>query len=302
LANAFLVPDHIAAVAAKLVGQDLALAGMISRDLEADFGFGSGSTVRVRVPGAVEAHVRNIYDVTNPLITSTINEQGIDVKLTDHVYNKVVLSEGTLSLDLQDFARQVLVPQTRAVARHVERATATAMKATPLADGLIYDPSDPARIFTAIRARLRANGVAGGTPLHAAVGSTVYAALLDGPTGSAGTTFDADGKVRGFIVVESTRLAADEIIAFVPEAFSLVVRAPLVPQEAVAGASVTDSESGFALRHIRSYDTSLAASTSLVSAFVGVAAMPLAVDTEDGSVDLVVNGGAVRVIAASPVQ
>lgn len=56
---------------------------------------------------------------------------------------------------------------------------------------------------------------------------------------------------------------------------------------------------GFALRHIRSYDPSIAVDTSLVSAFVGVSPMPLAIDRENGVVDLVENAGAVRVLTAS---
>ncbi len=205
----------------------------------------------------------------------------------------MALSEGDLDLDLGSFARRVLEPQTTAVVKRVEREVALAMTSTPATE-LTYDPANPAKVFTAIRRQLRDNGVPAGVKLTAAVGSNVYADLMDGPTGSAGTTFDADGKVRGFDVVESTRLGADEIVAFVKEAFALVVRAPQVPVGAPYGASV--SEGGFALRHLRAYDTSTAVDRSLVSAFVGVSAMPLAIDNEDGTVTLKPHAGAVRVV------
>ncbi len=58
MTNTLLVPEDIATVAAKLVGVDLNLAALVHRDLEAEFGSGSGSTVKVRVPGAVPARTR----------------------------------------------------------------------------------------------------------------------------------------------------------------------------------------------------------------------------------------------------
>jgi hypothetical protein len=288
MANAFLTSDAIARVTASLVGQDLNLAGRLSRDFEADFAEGSGNVVRVRVPGAVVAQTKSIYDKTTPLVSDEIAEQFINVELTTHAYSNVVLSEGDLDLDIVDFGAQVLVPQARSIVSYIERTAATALSATPESD-IAYSSATPAKTFTAIRRQLRDNGVPDDTPLTAAVGSAVYADLLDGPEG----TFDASGKVRGFELIESTRLDPDTIIAFVPQAFSLVVRAPRVPAGASDGASVQTDD--FTLRHLRNYDPTVAADRSLVSAFVAVQAMPLAVDNEDGTVSLVEHGGAVRV-------
>lgn len=293
MTNTFLTSDNLARVAATLAGEDLGLAALITRDLEADFSAGKGNVVKVRVPGAVAAQTRSISDTSTPLVSDEIAEQSINVTLTEHAYSNVVLSEGDLDLSIENFSAQVLAPQVAAVVKHVERAVATAMKATPETVAITFAAATPAKTFTAIRSTLRSNGVSVDMPLFAAVGTDVYGALLDGPIG----TFDADGKVRGFTVVESNRLAPDEIVGFVPEAFALVVRAPAVPSGAPYGASVSDN--GFALRHIRSYDGTVAADRSLLSAFVGVQAMPLAVDNEDGTVSLVANGGAVRVLTAA---
>jgi hypothetical protein len=141
------------------------------------------------------------------------------------------------------------------------------------------------------------------TNLRAAVGAAVYADILDAPIGQG---FDANGThVRGIEVVESTRLAADEIIVFIPEAFTLVARAPIVPSGAAHGASVrtplTDDKRGaqFAVRVINDYDSNVAADRSLVSSFIKVASMPLPVDNEDGTVTLHENGGVVRVLTAA---
>jgi hypothetical protein len=292
MSNTLLTSDHIARVTASIVGQDLNLAAKVFRDLEADFAPGAGNVIKVRVPGAVASQTRGIYDTSTPLVSDEIAEQSIDVPLTDHVYDNVVLSDGDLDLNIEDFAKQILRPQAAAIVKHVERAVASSMKATPAATGITYAVATPAKTFTKIRKALRDNGVPTEAPLIAAVGSGVYADLLDGPLG----TFDANGKVRGFEVVESTRLASNEIVGFIKEAFALVVRAPMVPSGAPYGASVISGD--FALRHIRSYDNTVAADRSLVSAFVGVQPLPLAVDNEDGTISLVDHGGAVRVLTS----
>jgi hypothetical protein len=83
MANAFLTPENIARVAIALVGQDLNLAATIHRDYEADFAEGKGATVSVRVPGAVAAQTRGIFDKATPLVLDEIAEQNIPVTLTD---------------------------------------------------------------------------------------------------------------------------------------------------------------------------------------------------------------------------
>lgn len=289
MSNSILTPDNIATLAATLVGQDLGLASLVHRDVEKDFGQGTGATVKIRVPGAVPARTRDI-DSLAPLTSDSIAEQSIPVTLSTEAYSLVPLSDGDLDLKIEDYARQVLLPQSQAIVKFVERDVVAAMKATPTS-AITYSSATPAKAFTAIRRQLRDSGVSTEAKLFAAVGSGIYGDLLDAPVG----TWDENGKtVRGINIVESTRLGPKEIVAFVPEAFALVVRAPMVPSGAPYGASVKDGN--FALRLIRSYDTKIAADTSLVTAFVGVQALPLAVDNEDGTVSLVEHGGVVHVV------
>jgi len=299
MANTFnLDINHVAVVAAKLVGKDFNLASLISRDVEAEFAPGKGNKVRVPVPAAIPTRTRGVYDKTTALVADELSEQFIEVTLADHIYNLAILSEGDLSLSIKDYASQVLAPQTRAIAAKIEALTAATMTATPAATGITYAAATPAKAFTAARRELRGNGVPGDAILRAAVGSSVYADLLDAPVGQG---FDADGKVRGFEVIESTRLDAEDIVAFIPQAFTLVARAPMVPQGAAYGASimtpVLDDENGaqFAVRVVNDYDSNVAADRSLVGTFAAVQAMPLPVDQEDGTVDLVDHGGAVRI-------
>lgn len=291
-------PQTIAELAAKLAGADFNLAKLISTDAASDFAEGTGATVRIPVPGAVPTHSKPIGDKSTALVADELSEKFIDVTLTDHVYSLTVLSEGDLSLEIKDYARQVLGPQARAIAAKIEALTAATMTATPATESVSYSATEPAKAFTAARRILRTNGVPASTKLYAAVGANVYADLLDA---------DAieNGKVRDIEVIESTRLDEDDIITFVPEAFTLVARAPIVPNGAAYGASIrtplVDKERGaqFAVRVLNDYDSSVAADRSLVSSFVKVAAMPLPVDREDGTVDLVEHGGVVHIATAA---
>lgn len=293
MANIFQTEGpKLARTAAALVGSDLKLAALVNRDLAADFSTaGVGDTVKVAVPGAIATQTRGIGDTSTPLVSGDISEQTIDVTLSTHAYNDVVLSEQDLSLEIKDFTRQVLVPQADSIVKYAERTLASAMQATPEASGLAYDPASPASTFTQMRRELRSNGVPAEAKLMAAVGAGVYADLLDSEA------IDDNGRVRGFEIHENTRLADDEIIGFIRDSFILIVRAPAVPAGASYGASVT--EGGFALRHLQNYDSSVAVDRSLVSAFIGAQAMPLCVDNEDGTVSLVENGGCVRVLTST---
>jgi hypothetical protein len=208
-----------------------------------------------------------------------------------------VLSEGDISLSIDNFTNRVLAPQTDAVAKYIERTVASVMQAVPTDASITYDATAPAKAFTAARKQLRTNGVTSDAPLYAAVGAGIYADLQDANT-TTQPTFDASGKVRGFSVIESTRLDAEEAVLFVPNAFALVVRAPAVPDGAPFGASVQTADAQFALRYIRSFDASVAADRSIVSTFVGVQELPLAVDNEDGTVSLLAHGGVVHLAAA----
>lgn len=298
MANTFLTADTIASTAASLVGIDLGLSGYVRRDLDNEFVPGASNTVRIRVPGSTKAGVKGIYDTTTPLTVGSINEASIPVVLEDDVHSVIPLSEGALTLDIVDFGSQVLAPQAASIVKFTEGKLAATMRATPLST-LTFDASNPARLFTAIRKQLRDNGVSAEAPIFAAVGSSVYAALLDGPVG----TFDADGKVRGIDVIESNRIPADEVIAFIKDAFVVVARAPKVPDGATFGQSYTaknGDKDAFALRWIQSYDGVNAVDRSMLSAFIEVAALPLAVDDEEtGTVSLVPHAGAVRVDTAA---
>ncbi|QOP65067.1 major head protein [Arthrobacter phage Adumb2043] len=282
MANTFYTAEQVAKVAVAMATQDSYLGALVNRNFENDLlgGGGKGRTVNVRVPSALIARSRGIDDVTTNIVLDSLTETTVPVTLGEHIYNAVGLSEGDLSLNLEDFSKQVLSVQVDAVVDAVEEDVAAALRAVTLDTSIAWDEANPVPTFTKIRQELRKRGVPQ-TGLNVVVGTNVYAALLDAKaitdvseSGSTAALRDGNvGQIRGFQIVESTRVDDDEIIAFHRDAFTLAVRAPIVPAGASFGQSV--SSGGYSLRYLRDYDVTKTMDRSMVSTFAGVAAMPL---------------------------
>ncbi|QOP65136.1 major head protein [Arthrobacter phage Phives] len=306
MANTFYTAEQVAKVAVAMATQDSYLGALVNRNFENDLlgGGGKGRTVNVRVPSALIARSRGIDDVTTNIVLDSLTETTVPVTLGEHIYNAVGLSEGDLSLNLEDFSKQVLSVQVDAVVDSVEEEVATALRGVTLDTGVKWDEANPVKTFTEIRKILRKRGVPQ-TGLNVVVGTNVYGALLDAKaitdaseSGSTAALRDGNvGQIRGFQIVESTRVDDDEIIAFHRDAFTLAVRAPIVPAGASFGQSV--SSGGYSLRYLRDYDVTKTMDRSMVSTFAGVAEMPLYkvvrdYDAKTATVEEVPGGAAFR--------
>ena len=283
MANDFYTPEQAAKVAVALAKDDALVSALISRDLEDDLlgGGGKGRTVNVKVPTALVARARGVDDVTNSIVMDSLSETTVAITLGVHAYNAVGLSEGDLSLDLTNFSGQVLAPQVAAVVSYIEDSVIAKMQAEPDDATVTWDATNPVKAFTAIRKILRKRGVPAEN-LNVLCGVDVYAALLDAnliqdasQSGSTAALRDAQiGRLRGFNVLESTKIADGDIIAFHRNAYTLAVRAPKKPEGAAFGASL-QGEGGFALRYLRDYDADKTQDRSIISTFCGVEKMPL---------------------------
>lgn len=307
MANTFYTPEQVARVAVAMAADESYLSALVNRDFEADLlgGGGKGRTVNVRVPAALIGRSRDIDDKTTAIVLDELTETTVPVTLGTHAYNAIGLSEGDLSLNIADFSAQVLRPQVEAVVAFIEEAVADAIAAVAEDETVAYDPADPVPTFTELRKILRKRGVPI-SGINAVVGAGVYADLLNADaivdaSQSASTAALRDGnigRVMGMTVVESTLLADGVIAAFHRDAFTLAVRAPLVPAGASFGQTV--NERGFSLRYLRDYDASTMKDRSIVSTFVGVAQMPLYGVTRDytantATVEKVAGGAVVKV-------
>ncbi|GEB46937.1 hypothetical protein MTE01_28820 [Microbacterium testaceum] len=301
---------QVAVVTAKFVEQDSFLSALVSRNYQDEFSAPGTANrpVKIKYPTTLFAREREIDDVTSNIQLDEIKEAGTTINLDKKmVYSAVPLSEGDLNLKLTDFSAQVLKPQTAAIADDIEHRVASKLLAVPAPTGFTatYDPLNPVAYFTKLRKHLRDNGVpqAG---IQLVVGTGIYADLLDtkaivdaSQSGSTAALRDGQvGKVRGFTVVESTRVADYEVLAFHKDAVTLVTRAPAVPQGATFGASV--SEGGYSMRYLRDYDAMKTVDRSIVATFVGVGILPTFKITRDrtartAAITPIENGGVVHI-------
>ncbi|AWY06640.1 major capsid protein [Microbacterium phage Zeta1847] len=310
--------EQVAVVAAKLVQEDSALSALVGRDYQDEFMApgSAGRPIKVKYPTTLFARHRDAADTTTKIELDKIVEAGTTINLEhDMVYSAVPLSEADLNFNLEDFGKQVLSPQAAAIAEDIEHLVSTTLKAIDAPTDFVatYDPLDPVKYFTKLREHLRKNGVpAAGIQLVVGVG--VYADLLDAKaitdaseSGSTAALRDAQvGRVRGFTVIESTRVDDYEILAFHKDAVTLVTRAPAIPRGATFGASV--SAGGFSMRYLRDYDADYTVDRSIVATFAGIAVLPTFKIVRDrvartASVQQIENGGIVHIadVTAAPV-
>lgn len=290
MANDFLTGENIARVAARLAATDLGLAALVYRDVASDFRAGNGATVKIPVPGVTTTNTRPVGS-TADYVLGSIAENSIDVTLDTEAYSALPLSLDESTLEITDLSRQVLLPQARTVAHHIESAVATAMSETAVDETIAYDPANPRAAFIRARAVLRGRGVSADRPLIAVVGADVFADLLLAEQ-------IEDGHVAGVAVQESTKVDPGALYLFVKEAFVAAIRAPMPPEGAAYAASVT--EEGMSLTHLRALNAANGVTNSIITTFVGVAPMPLPVaDYGAGTLTLVPGGGAVAVDTAT---
>ena len=273
-------PAQVGEVAMTLAKGAFQLASLVTRYGPDEFTSGRGDTVFLNVPGVLTASSRALDDVTTSIVLDSLSEREEPIKLATHAISAVGLSEKDLSLDLVDFGRQVLAPQTDAVVDKIESAIERVLAGLPVTDA-DYSASDPIALFSAARRELRNRGIdVAAEKLVAIVGGNVVDALFDSgaldfdKTGSADALRDGSlGRIRGFEAVESGKVAADEVVFMTTGALYLASRAPKVPEGAPFGQIV--NAGGFSLRYLRDYDPMHTQDRSVVSTFVGAGVMPL---------------------------
>lgn len=274
----------IASTALGLLMPDMVLARTVNRDFEADFVGGVGNVVNVRRPATLAARTR-AYGATGAITIDDITEPAVQpVTIDRQIYSAVSLTDEDLNMELEDFGRQVLLPQTNSVAFAVEKAIVDEMQDLNYTS-LNY--SDIPGLFTAARKVLRDMGVPT-DGLTAAVGTGVAAELLKtdlfrraDAAGSNDALINATlGRLMGFNIIESNLINEYDAIFYHRDAFTLAVRAPRVPEGVTFGQSV--AANGFAVRYIRDYDPTVLADRSILSTFIGTETMSLT-KQEDGS-------------------
>ncbi|MDL5487721.1 P22 phage major capsid protein family protein [Microbacterium wangruii] len=272
-------PDYtaqtVADVAVRLFDNGLKIGADATHYTDDVFVSGTGGTVNLRIPGVLTARTRLLRDKSSAVTVDEIIEGLVPVSLTGQKVSAVGISDAELSLDITDFARQVLRPQVDAVVASIEHDFAELLAAVePTA--ATYSALDPAALFIKGRSALRARGVdVASSDLIAYVGGNVYDALLASGALSFDKTGDADairkgivGRVHGVRAIETSHVADDEVVFTIKGGLYLATRAPQKPEGVAFGQTV--KHEGVSLSYLRDYDGTRLTDRSIVSTFAGV--------------------------------
>jgi hypothetical protein len=278
--NTFLTEQQIAAAALGLLRRDIVLPATVNRSVEANFRGGSGTTVNVRVPARATAR---LYDDTlrnagTPITIDPLTESSIPVVLDSHIYSAVACTDEQMTLSIVNFGTQVLDPQTAIVAETAENRLAQEMNSLASEVAVKADGTDVHAQIIAARKMLNVANVPQ-SDRFLAVSPDIEALLLadpnrrlvtfdgGGPKGQTALTDAIVGRLYGFTVLTSNALTAGTAVAYHRDAFTFVMRAPVVPDGVPMGRSVADS--GVAMRWIRDYDAAFLRDRSIVSVLAG---------------------------------
>lgn len=290
MAHVFIKPTVVVDTAIKLLQREIVLPSLVWLNGIGDFAGKYQDTITIRVPARTEAHRRALRGVgsARDLVTEDLVQHAIPVTLDHDVYSAVAITDEELTLDISEFAQQVLNPQIRAVAEDLEQGLADTIAAAPYSDNSMIVNATASTMWDAIvDARRKLNDkYVDRTGRVLVVGSAVEAAFLKDDTFH---RFDSTGdqpnsalrdaligRVAGLDVLVSDALAHGDAYLFHPTAFIMATRPPVAPRGATYTAAA--SAANLACRWLMDYDYSATTDRSLVDTFVGYQAVEDPVD------------------------
>lgn len=263
---------QIASVSLAALAREIVLPSTVYRSAEADYSGRTGDTVTVRKPASLTA--RTLANRDSAITIDDIEETGVPVALSNHIYSAVAITDEETEFSIEDFVSQVAAPQIRSVAEKAEEILAAEF------DGLASDlevasnGSDVlGKIAEAVEALNSENVPFQGRFLAVSPGFLTHLLKTDlllkvGDSGSESALRSATvGQLFGLQVVTANALASGTAVAYHRDAFALVTRAPRVPQGVATGASQTYQ--GISMRWIMDYDTAYLRDRSVLSMFAG---------------------------------
>lgn len=271
---AFLTAKQISSVAVSLLVRDLVLPMTVVRIPGEEFAGSNGDTVTVRVPQPSASRIQETAGAT--ITYDAINETPVDVTV-NHLYHATRVTDEDLSLAIEDFATQVTMTQTSAVATGAEDELAEAMNDLVPDDTIASGGADVENKILTLREALgRADVPASDRWLAVSPEVATFMLELDKFTradarGDGGTALENAvlGRLYGFNIVESAALDPGTAVGYHRTGFAFANRVPVAPRGAVD--SSTAVINGIGLRHVIQYDPNVLSDASVVSTFAGAA-------------------------------
>lgn len=286
MANAFLKPTALVNTVVQALQSEIVLPGLVWRNGLGDFAGKYNDTITIRIPQPTTANTRVLRGTgaQRNLVVSDLTELSVPVTLDTDVYNLVVLTDEEQTLDIFDYAEQVLMRQVDAVARQLEAGTANMITGAPYTS--VHQAAADAIWDGVVHARRQLNDAFVPTNGRVLViGSAVEEALLlddrftrydsAGQAGANALQEARIGRLGGYDVVlcNAPSFPHGAAYLFHPTAFALVSRPPAAPMSGADRVSAVGSAGGFALRWLGDYDPSVTSDRSLVDCFVGYKAI-----------------------------
>jgi len=118
MANTFLTPDIIAQQALATLYETTVMAQLVHRDYEAEFVPKIGGKVTIRKPATFEAME---FNQASGITVQDAAEDGVLVELNHFADVSFAVTSRDLSLDILDFASQLLDPAMEAISQKIDR-------------------------------------------------------------------------------------------------------------------------------------------------------------------------------------
>jgi hypothetical protein len=272
---AVLTAQGISSLAIELLTRSLVLPSTVSRIPGGEFAGANGDTITVRVPQPGSARTQATAGAT--ITYDDVTEIPVDVSLS-HLYHGKLVSDEEMSLQLEDFGRQITRIQVDAVATGAEDELTTVMNALAADSSFALSGSDTDTEDAIIAASetLDSNNAPAGDR-YLAVSPQIKSRILK-ILDAADKAGDASalrraviGQLYGFTVVASNALTAGTALAYHRSGFAFANRVPVAPRG--ANDSATATAGGVGLRQIFQYVPDKLSDASVVSTFAGAAAV-----------------------------
>lgn len=278
--NTYLKAARYAALAVAALDRRVVLPNVFTKYDGGNFVGAEDDTVTFRLPGVTQARDYEWRTRTNPIVLDKIGRTKISIKLDTHTYSAVPITDEELTLDLTNFAQEILSPQLVAVVERLEGKVMAGLAAAPfkvtnLNAAAADDPYDWA--LDAAATLDDQHTPADGRKLL--LGSNAWKwvmksdSLVKYDPSQAQTAYRraVAGEIAGFDIVKSSRLGANDIYAVHPSALVLANVAPENPDGATY--SARQQYEGFGVRVLKDYDPNFLRDRSIVSTFTGISSV-----------------------------
>lgn len=276
--------DDAARVAVEKLTRDSVLANCVWVNPGGDNAkLGVGDQINIVLPALLTARKRNLRTLDD-IEYDYLAEVKTSVALKDHIYQAVMISDGVLTLDIQDFANQVIGPVIRGIGDGIEDMIATqintatydaAITATKdtVMDGIVQGMVGLDRNYVPQENRV----IIAGTGVQAALLRHPDLVRYDGSGDNTALRHATIGMLYGMPVVTSPRINSKDAIVMHKSAFPVVLRTPItrpsMGPEWGRGESATAGGGNFTVRLTHDRDNRKLADTIVADVFAGTGVM-----------------------------